>query len=125
MSYCTSALNSDDNLVLLARDADEVVGHLVARLRGPSSVHPIRVADLESIHVYAGHRNRGVGEQLMTAILSWAGKKSAHRASVTAYAANADAQRFYARHGFAVNSVILDRDALPAATDPVLQQPQA
>jgi len=77
ISYCTSALNSDDNLVLIARDADEVVRHLVARLRGPSSVHPIRVADLESIHVYAGHRNRGVGEQLMTAFLSWAGKKGA------------------------------------------------
>jgi hypothetical protein len=61
----------------------------------------------------------------MTAFLSWAGKKGAHRASVTAYAANHDAQRFYARHGFAVNSVILDHDALPAATGPVLQPPQA
>jgi hypothetical protein len=53
ISYCTSALNSDDNLVLLAKDADEVVRHLVTRLRVPSSVHPIRVAVLESIHVYA------------------------------------------------------------------------
>jgi hypothetical protein len=47
--------------VQLAKDGDEVVGHLVARLH---------------------------------------------------YAANDGAQRFYARHGFAVKSVILDLDDL-------------
>jgi len=117
ISYCTSLLGSDDNLVLLARDRDEVVGHLVARLRGPGAVHPIRVADLESIHVYPRHRNRSVGEQLMTAFLLWAAKKGATRATVTAYAANYGAQRFYARHGFAVKSVIMDLDDLPAPPD--------
>jgi len=39
----------------------------------------------------------------------------AQRASVTAYAANEGAQRFYARHGFALKSVILDRDDLQDA----------
>jgi ribosomal protein S18 acetylase RimI-like enzyme len=114
-AYCTSLLDGDDNLVLLAREGDQVVGHLVGRLRGPGSVHPVRVADLESIHVYPRHRNRGVGEQLMTAFLAWAAKKGAQRATVTAYAANNGAQRFYARHGFAVRSVTLDLDDLPQA----------
>lgn len=35
------------------------------------------------------------------------------RASVTTYAANNGAQRFYERRGFAVKSVILDLDDLP------------
>jgi ribosomal protein S18 acetylase RimI-like enzyme len=118
ISYCTSLLDSEDSVVVLARDSDEIAGHLVARLRGPSSVHPIRVADLESIHVYPRYRNRGVGEQLMTAFLSWAAEQGAQRASVTAYAANDGAQRFYARHGFAVKSVILDLDHLPAPVNP-------
>jgi GNAT superfamily N-acetyltransferase len=116
IAYCASLLGSDDNLVLLAWDGDEVVGHLAGRLSGPGSVHPVRVADLESIHVYSSHRNRGVGEKFMTAFLAWAAKKGAQRVTVTAYAANHGAQRFYARHGFAVRSVILDLDDVPQAS---------
>jgi GNAT superfamily N-acetyltransferase len=115
IAYCTALLASDDNLVLLSRDGDDVAGHLVGRLHGPGSVHPIRVAELESIHVYPRHRNRGAGEQLMTAFLAWAAERGAQRATVTAYAANDGAQRFYARHGFALKSVILDLDSLPPA----------
>lgn len=85
----------------------------MGRLSGPGSVHPIRVAELESIHVYPGHRGCGAGEQLMTAFLAWAAEKGAQRATVTAYAANDGAQRFYARHGFTLKSVILDLDSLP------------
>jgi ribosomal protein S18 acetylase RimI-like enzyme len=112
IAYYTSLLADGDNLVLLARDGNEVAGHLVGRLSGPGSVHPIRVADLESIHVYSAHRNHGVGEQLMTAFLGWAAEKGAQRATVTAYAANDGAQRFYARYGFAARSVTLDLDLL-------------
>jgi GNAT superfamily N-acetyltransferase len=110
IAYYTPLLANDDNLVLLARDGNEVAGHLVGRLSGPGSMHPIRVADLESIQVYPAHRNRGVGEQLVTAFLAWATEKGAQRAMVTAYAANDGARRFYARHGFAMRSVTLDLD---------------
>ncbi len=112
IAYCTSLLASADNLVLLARDGDVVVGHLTGRLSGPGIVYAIRVADLESIHVYPAHRRRGAGEQLMTAFLAWAAEHGAQRATVTAYAANDGAQRFYARHGFALKSVTLDLDDL-------------
>jgi len=116
IAYYTSLLADSDNLVLLARDDNEVAGHLVGRISGPGSVHPIRVADLESVHVYPPHRN--VGEQLVTAFLAWAAEKGAQRATVTAYAANDGARRFYARHGFAVRSVTLDLDLprKPSAT---------
>jgi ribosomal protein S18 acetylase RimI-like enzyme len=67
IAYYTSLLADSNNLVLLARDDNEVAGHLVGRISGPGSVHPIRVADLESVHVYPAHRNRGIGEQLATA----------------------------------------------------------
>jgi GNAT superfamily N-acetyltransferase len=109
-AYATALLAGDDNLVLLAREDGTLLGHLVARLHGPGTVHPIRVAELESIHVYPDHRGRGVGERLVTTFLTWAAGKGAQRASVAAYAANEGAQRFYARHGFVPKSVILDRD---------------
>src|SRR5580704_14040330 len=50
-----------------------------------------------------------------TAFLARAVDKGAQRATVTAYAANDGARRFYARHGFAVRTVTLDLD-LPART---------
>jgi GNAT superfamily N-acetyltransferase len=70
IAYYTSLLADGNNLVLLARDDNEVAGHLVGRISGPGSVHPIRVADLESVHVYPAHRDRGVGERLATAFLA-------------------------------------------------------
>lgn len=113
IAYCTSLLASPENLVLLARSGDEVIGHLVGRLSGPGSVHPIRVADLESIHVYPAHRGRGVGGQLVRPFLMWATENGAQRVTVSAYAANHGAQRFYARQGFGPRSVILTLDDLP------------
>lgn len=107
-AYVAGAL-SGDSVVLLARDGQAIVGHLVGRLYGPGSVHPVRGAELESIHVYPGHRGGGIGSLLVEAFLTWAVEHGAVRASVTAYSANEAALRFYARHGFAARSVILDR----------------
>jgi GNAT superfamily N-acetyltransferase len=115
-AYAASLLANDDSLVLIARDGDAVIGHLVARLHGPGSVHPVRVAELESIHVYPAHRGHGIGEQMMDRFLAWAVDKGAQRASVTVYAANEGARRFYAHHGFAMKSVILHRDGLQVPT---------
>jgi predicted N-acetyltransferase YhbS len=70
IAYYTLLLADSNNLVLLARDDNEVAGHLVGSSSGPGSVHPIRVADLESVHVYPAHRDCGVGEQLATAFLA-------------------------------------------------------
>jgi GNAT superfamily N-acetyltransferase len=123
IAYYTSLLADRDNLVLLARDDNEVAGHLVGRFRGPGSVHPIPVADLESVHVYPALRNRGIGEQLVTAFLTWAAGKGAQRATVTAYAANDGARRFYVRHGFTARSVTLDLDLPRKPSAPRIPEP--
>ena len=109
-AYASALLAGENNLVLLARDVDEVVGHLVGRLHRGNSLHPTRVAELESIHVYPAHRGRGVGSLLVARFHEWATARGAGRSWVTAYAANEGALRFYGRHGFAPRSVILDRE---------------
>jgi GNAT superfamily N-acetyltransferase len=115
-AYAAGAL-AGDNLVLLARDGRVVAGHLVGRLSGPGSVHPIRQAELESIHVYPAYRGAGVGSRLVETFLAWAAGHGAVRASVTAYAANEAALRFYARHGFAARSIMADRVLDPTRAD--------
>ena len=109
-AYASALLAGESNLVLLARDGDDVIGHLVGRLHRGNSLHPARVAELESIHVYPDHRGRGVGSLLVARFHEWAEARGVGRASVTAYAGNEGALRFYARHGFAPRSVILDRE---------------
>jgi GNAT superfamily N-acetyltransferase len=105
-AYYSKLINDPACLVLLARDDDRVVGHLVGKLTGPSSIQTTRTAVLESLRVTPDSRQVGVGSLLVTHFLDWARGSGAQRASVTAFAANDTAQRFYARHGFVPASVI-------------------
>jgi len=82
-AYYSRLLTDRDCLLALARDDDRVVGHLVA----PDS------------------RRAGAGSLLVRHFFSWARERGAQQASVTAYAANDAALRFYARHGFTPKSV--------------------
>jgi ribosomal protein S18 acetylase RimI-like enzyme len=92
-------------LLTLARDGERTVGHLVGKLRAPDDLHTVTIAVLESIRVDPGVRSRGVGTALVSHFVGWAQANDARRASVTAFAANEKAQRFYRRHGFTPMSV--------------------
>jgi len=104
--YFTGLLTDPHAVPLLARDRDRAIGHLVGRVLEPDTLQPgTRVAVLESMRVAPEARGRGVGGHLVAAFFAWANERGAVRASVTAYAANEGAQRFYARHGFLPGSV--------------------
>jgi GNAT superfamily N-acetyltransferase len=105
-AYYSRLLADQACLLLLARDDEQAVGHLVGRLSGPDSLRTQRLAVLESMRVAPGARRTGVGSLLVGHFFSWARLSGAQQASVTAYAANDAALRFYARHGFTRASVI-------------------
>lgn len=107
-AYCAALVAGGDDFALLARDGDEVIGHLVGRRCGPTELHPITTAELESIHVYPAHRGRGVGGLLLSSFMDRIA--GVDRVVVSAYAQNTRALSFYARRGFVVRSVILDLD---------------
>jgi GNAT superfamily N-acetyltransferase len=92
-----------DCLLAVARDGDRFVGKLIE----PDSIRLVRFAVLESIRVWPESRGLGVGSRLVEELLAWARRHQAVQASVTAYAANEGARRFYARHGFAPASVVM------------------
>ena len=104
-AYYSALMNDETCLVALARDGGDVIGHLIGRLSGPDSLRTGRVAVLESMRVASGSRRAGTGSLLVRHFLTWARDGGAQQASVTAYAANDAAQRFYARHGFRPKSV--------------------
>jgi ribosomal protein S18 acetylase RimI-like enzyme len=99
-------ITRDANLQLVvAEDAGRVVGCLqLALLPGLSSQGATR-ALVEDVRVATDCRSRGIGEQL----LQWAiGEARARRASLIellTHESRVDAQRFYARLGFARSHV--------------------
>lgn len=87
----------------------EPLGYLAGRLGEADSLRTVRMATLESMHVRPEFRGLGVGAELVGRFLSWAREREASRASVTAYAANESAIRFYEREGFSPKNLTLDR----------------
>jgi GNAT superfamily N-acetyltransferase len=104
-AYYSPMLADDHCLLVLARDGDEIAGHLVGKLVGPDSLRTGCAAVLESLRVDPAARGRGVGAALVQHFLSWARGCGAQQASVTAYAANSGAQRLYERHGLVPSSI--------------------
>jgi GNAT superfamily N-acetyltransferase len=117
-AYCSALLDDETCLVALARDGGQVIGHLIGKLTGPGSLRTGRIAVLESMRVAPGSRRAGSGSLLVQHFFGWARDRGAREASVTAYAANHAAQRFYERHGFAPRSVTSRAILWPASASP-------
>jgi GNAT superfamily N-acetyltransferase len=107
--YFSSHVTSDRSLVLVAESGGEPVGYLIGYLRHPQSVRPVTIAELESMFVAQGERSRGVGLQLIDAFVPWSQNRDVARMSVTAFASNDAAIRFYERCGFEPHTVALER----------------
>ena len=110
--YFTNLLAGDTAACWLAESVAEgrVVGYLAGRFSGGDSLRPISVAMLESMYVREKYRGSGAGAKLVEQFLLWAQGQGAQRATVTAYATNEGAIRFYERLGFSSKSLSLERE---------------
>jgi GNAT superfamily N-acetyltransferase len=104
-AYYSALIGDKTCLVTLARHNGQVIGHLIGKLSRPDGLLTGRIEVLESMRVAPAARGIGVGSLLVENFLAWARDHDAAQASVTAFAANQAAQRFYERHGFVPKSV--------------------
>jgi GNAT superfamily N-acetyltransferase len=104
----TKILADPARVIFVADAGGAVAGHLTAYVSEPSDIRLVRSATLMSMYVFLEHRCGGVGGRLVDAFKTWAAEQGAVRLSVTAYAANTDAVRFYQRCGFAPMSLELE-----------------
>jgi GNAT superfamily N-acetyltransferase len=95
-------------VVFVADAGGAVIGHLTGYVTEPSDIRPVRSATLLSMYVFPEHRSDGVGGRLVDAFKAWAAEQGAARLTVTAYAANTEAIRFYQRNGFGPKSLELE-----------------
>jgi len=98
-AWLESQLGDDRNLLLVAAAPDHA-GYLAGALRPADAMRTIPVAVLVSMYVRPALRSAGAGGALLAAFRDWAQAEGAERLSVTAYAANTAALRFYEREGF-------------------------
>ncbi|MGV9314927.1 N-acetyltransferase family protein [Streptomyces sp. NPDC003691] len=104
-----AGVDDPDRLLLVADCDGEVVGHLVGVLADASELRTVRVATLVSMYVRPAFRRGRIGGRLVAEFFDWATNAGAGAVEVTAYSGNAEAVRFYERHGFAPRSVTLQR----------------
>lgn len=108
--------------VLVAVDDGEVVGMLEV-LALPHVQHAGgTAAELESVHVAASHRGRGVGRRLVEAAVAWAAARGCYRVQLTSHLERTGAHAFYERLGFAPSHVgyklVLDPGPLSGSAAP-------
>jgi GNAT superfamily N-acetyltransferase len=96
----TEHLANPDTLVLVAEHGGGVVGHLLGAYYGPSDMWSAARAYLISMYVQPAWRGQQAGSRLVDGFTAWARDRGAAQLRVTAYSANEQAIRFYARHGF-------------------------
>lgn len=81
----------------VATDASAVLGFAAATLLLDGQENR---AELDSIAVHPGARRRGLGADLLRAVVSWSAHQGAHRLILEVRAGNAPALRLYSRFGF-------------------------
>ncbi|WP_019919551.1 GNAT family N-acetyltransferase [Methyloversatilis discipulorum] len=91
--------------VLVARRDGEIVG-MVNLLFTVSTALGERVVLLEDMVVAPSARGAGVGSALLTVAIDFARVQRCPRITLLTDRVNADAQRFYARHGFVASDML-------------------
>lgn len=97
--------NSETGLVLVARQNGRVVG-MANLLFTISTALGERVALLEDMVVAPANRGAGIGTKLLSEAISVARSQNCRRITLLTDRSNEFAQRFYAKQGFAVSSMI-------------------
>lgn len=97
--------NPEVGAVLVARQEDQIIG-MVNLLFTISTALGERVALLEDMVVFPAGRGMGVGTKLLSEAISYSRVQACKRITLLTDRSNESAQRFYAKQGFVVSSMI-------------------
>ena len=93
--WCADLIADANALILVAAAGEAVVGHLIATFSAASAMWIAPRAEIVSTFVCASWRGKAVGSRLVTGFVDWAKDRGALRLTVSTYASNIDAVRFY------------------------------
>jgi ribosomal protein S18 acetylase RimI-like enzyme len=109
--FLGTQLERPDSLVLVAEDADAVVGYLYAGIE-PRNWKELRdeAGFIHDILVQEGSRGAGIARLLMDAALAWFRERGMPRAILWTAAKNTDAHRLFERLGFRSTMIEMTRE---------------
>jgi ribosomal protein S18 acetylase RimI-like enzyme len=111
-AYATHYLHSPGAHVLLAVRGETVLGLLSFTLR-PSLYHAADACLIDELVVQPAERNRGIGARLLQEAIRRARAHHCAEVSLSVMTSNQDALRFYQRHGFEDQALLLERHLPP------------
>jgi ribosomal protein S18 acetylase RimI-like enzyme len=94
------AMGTEDAVVIVAEDEDEIVGMAYGEVRIPSRFSDERALELSGVVVRAGYRGRGVGRELVKEAAAFAGEKKIEWIELKTFAPNQGAMAFWEGLGF-------------------------
>lgn len=100
-----SMILNNNSTIILAEDADELVGYLSASSR---SQHRIKHIVTIGIAILQSHVNKGIGTMLFKELEGWAKEHNKHRLELTVMENNPNAYALYKKMGFEVEGVKKD-----------------
>jgi len=95
-----AALSAPDADLLIASDADELVGMSLVRLEHPSKMSDELAAELSRVVVRSDRRGTGAGRALVEAAESWARDRGVRSLVAAIFVANETSVRFWRAVGF-------------------------
>jgi N-acetylglutamate synthase-like GNAT family acetyltransferase len=104
-SRFVDALSDDEQRLLVAEAVDGIAGMVLCTIGTASSLNPSPAVVLSHLTVGATARRAGVGRVLIAAATAWASECDIDHVRVSVYASAREANRFFARLGFAPVSV--------------------
>ena len=108
-SYFKKAcIGADGYSAFLALHGDAPVGYVIIRMIPSSEVThrvDVRLAQLHTLSVTEGYRDKGIGRQLSEAAITAARSAGANRMKVVAYAKNERARHLYRDLGFVEHEI--------------------
>jgi N-acetylglutamate synthase-like GNAT family acetyltransferase len=99
------AVADSEQRLLVAEAVDGIAGMVLCTIGTASSLNPSRAVVLSHLTVAANSRRAGVGRVLIAAATAWAAECDIDHVRVSVYASAREANRFFARLGFAPVSV--------------------
>lgn len=106
--FVTKVLHQHICQVLLAARGEEVLGLLSFSFH-PSLFHAADSCMIDELVIEPGARNQGIGAVLLDDAIRRAREHGCAEVSLGVMASNAGALRFYQRHGFEADALLLER----------------
>jgi GNAT superfamily N-acetyltransferase len=100
-----AVIDDPDQRLIVAEDADGLAGMVLCSIGTSSTLATAPAVVLSHLTVAANSRRAGVGRVLVAAATQWAAECDVDHLRVAVYASSREANRFFARLGFAPVSV--------------------